>query len=253
MKLFFNIGFALVAFLVVSSLYEKFIPSWVPLLGDQAVLVAAVIAVITAFVGPSLFTRPWARTVLLWTSPIWVWSFARWILSDIPFVQEMLPAQHVDEALSVMGPSLVAIFIFVRWYSTRWQEISRTALMPLVMGFHLFAVAVPVVEGTMSSHIWALSFGSLSVTFLLSSIMNQERGTVIRLIGICFGVSATTFTMILAAPFWGLAMLSLLVTLGYTSLLEPRELIESQSSRNWMILLGAATSAFFVLAIYMTV
>ncbi|WP_440998145.1 hypothetical protein [Arhodomonas sp. SL1] len=157
-------------YFVTAELMAVVLPAWVwAIIEPYWIYPFAVFALIAPAATPGFL-----RSVLLWTAPFWVWAAARYVLAASP-IGAMIPEARMQTILTVSAPSCVALLGWGYWYFLRWQELSRTAILPVAMVYHLSAITLTVLQGRMSESVWVWALGSLALTFALAASMNAEK------------------------------------------------------------------------------
>lgn len=157
-------------YIFFSTVLSTYLPGWVWSIIEPWLPFVLILA---AFV-PGL-SAPVVKTLLLYSSPFWVWALAQYLLAASPLGAALPDGPEYTVALTVAAPSGVAIVGWLYWYLLRWQELSRTAILPVALIYHLSAVTLTIIAGVMTPTVWAWALGSLAITFTLSASMNPER------------------------------------------------------------------------------
>lgn len=158
-------------YLVAVGFLEQFLPGWVfEVVAPAVPWVVFGIALLFPQLGPTAI-----KTLILYTSPFWIWAASRYVVERSP-IADAFPAGDFDAVLLVVAPTGVAILGWLYWFLMRWQEISRTAIVPIALIYHASTFVLVLIGGRMTEAVAAWGLASLAVSLFLAGSMNADSG-----------------------------------------------------------------------------
>lgn len=129
------------------------------------------------------------KTVVVYTAPFFAWALSEWFVTTTPLMSLMNP-NEAEVIVKAISPAVISIIAFGYWYfSTRFVEFSRVAVLPIALGVNVFNIALLLVEGQMTqvAFVWALF--ALALSLFINAFTSEDKKEVIMKVS---GVTALT-------------------------------------------------------------
>lgn len=164
---------SVVLVLILAVGYSTFLEAVLPGFLKVSILPIAILL----FIASALFSGKHSaleffRKTLIWTFPLWVFGFARYLIVHSP-IMVLLPSDS-DTIVLVTAPALVSIGGWLFWRFARYQDVARDAGVLLSLIVHLTTIASVIIDGDMTRTVGMFATASLALTLILVSTVYES-------------------------------------------------------------------------------